>query len=283
MTHIVKSGDTLSKIAKSNGLTLAQLLAANPKFRAKPNSIKVGDKVVIPGGTPQPVTPPKPQPTPTPPPQPQPAAAGSELGKLSAKFETGNRGPGTVSTGAGDRGGVSYGSYQMASKLGVVARFLAQLDPPFRSKFGNLVPGTGQFTAVWKKLAIDQRDEFQARQHAFIKKTHFDPLAAKIKKEDGLDVTTRSQALQDVIWSTAVQHGGASSIPHVALTRVGIKPDNPEFDKKLIVAIYAERGRRRADGMLAHFSKNSANVQKGVANRFRDEQSDALKMLSNEV
>lgn len=283
MIRTVKSGDTLSRIAKANGLTLAQLLNANPQFKAKPDSIKVGDTVVIPdnGSQPVQVVPPSdPQPIPT---QPQPVPASSELGKLSAKFETGNKGPGTVSTGAGDRGGVSYGSYQMSSKLGVVARFLAQLDAPFRSKFGNLKPGSAEFTSVWKQCAASQPAEFQACQHAFIKKTHFDPLAAKIKKEDGLDVTTRSHALQDVIWSTAVQHGGASQIPHVALATLGIDPSHPEFDKRFIVAIYAERGRRRGDGKLSHFSGNRLDVQKGVANRFRSEQTDALKMLANEA
>lgn len=283
MIRTVKSGDTLSRIAKENGLTLAQLLNANPQFKAKPNSIKVGDTVVIPENGSQPVQPVPasvPQPIPA---QPQAAAASSELGKLSAKFETGNKGPGTVSTGAGDRGGVSYGSYQMSSKLGVVARFLAQLDPAFRNKFGNLKPGSAEFTSVWKQCAASQPAEFQACQHAFIKKTHFDPLAAKIKKEDGLDVTTRSHALQDVIWSTAVQHGGASRIPHVALATLGIDPSHPEFDKRFIVAIYAERGRKRGDGKLSHFSGNSLDVQKGVANRFRTEQTDALKMLANEA
>ena len=281
MTHIVKSGDTLSKIAQANGLTLAQLLDANPQFKANPNSLKVGDKVELPGNDPQPQ--PQPQPIQPPEPAPQPSPASSELGKLSAKFETGNRGAGTVSTGAGDKGGVSYGSYQMSSKLGVAGRFVAQLDASFRNEFGSLNPGSAEFTAVWKRLAATQPKEFQERQHAFIKKTHFDPLVTKIKNEDGVDVTTRSHALQDVIWSTAVQHGGASSIPHVAHATLGINTDNPEFDKRFIVAIYGERGRKRADGNLAHFSGNRPDVQQGVANRFKSEQSDALKMLAAEA
>ena len=282
MTHIVKSGDTLSKIAQANGLTLAQLLDANPQFKANPNSLKIGDQVAIPGNDPQPQPQPPPPPPsqPTEPTQPQTPPAGSELGKLSAKFETGNRGPGTVSTGAGDKGGVSYGSYQMSSTLGVAGKFVAQLDAPFRNQFGSLKPGSAEFTAVWKQLAASQTKEFQERQHAFIKKTHFDPLVTKIRNEDGVDVTTRSHALQDVIWSTAVQHGGASSIPHVAHATLGINTDHPEFDKRFIVAIYAERGRKRADGKLAHFSGNRPDVQQGVANRFKNEQSDALKMLA---
>jgi hypothetical protein len=40
---------------------------------------------------------------------------------------------------------------------------------------------------------------------------------------------------------------------------------DPEFDKKLIKAIYAERGRKDAQGKLVYFSRNSPEVQKGVA------------------
>ena len=46
---------------------------------------------------------------------PSPPAAAPSLGQLSEKYETGRRGPGTVSGGQGDAGGVSYGSYQMTS------------------------------------------------------------------------------------------------------------------------------------------------------------------------
>ena len=286
MTHIVKSGDTLSKIAKDNGLTLAQLLEANPQFKANPNNIKVGDQVKIPDGETTPAAPTEPapaQPQPTAPAQPQPVASEHVLGKLSEKFETGGRGPGTVSGGQGDPGGASYGSYQMTSKPapGTVGRFVSQTDFPFRSNFTNLAPGSAPFTAAWKQLATDQRDAFQDVQHTFIKRTHYDPLVAKIKAEDQLDINTRSLTLQDVIWSTSVQHGPGSSIPHVALRAVTVPRQAPDFDKNFIIAIYAERGRKN-NGVLVHFSKSSPAVQQGVANRFKSEQSDALKMLANE-
>jgi murein DD-endopeptidase MepM/ murein hydrolase activator NlpD len=296
MTYKVKSGDTLSKIAKANGLTLAQLLDANPRFRANPNKIRVGDAVTIPNGqaaqpTVQPTTQPTPRPPaqPTPPPAPQPTAQkanGLVLGKLSEKFETGGRGCGTVSGGQGDRGGVSYGTYQMSSKPngGTVTIYIKESDFPFKSNFANLVPGTAQFTSAWKQLAAAQAEAFQANQHEFIKRTHFDKLAAKVKARDGLDVTTRSHALQDVMWSTAVQHGsgGGAAIVHTAIgTLGGLSQSDPDFDRRLIIAIYAERGRTR-NGVLVHFSGNSPAVQKGVANRFKAEQTLALKMLARE-
>jgi len=230
---------------------------------------------------PQPAPPPTPQPQP---PQPQPPAA-RVLGKLSERYETGGRGAGTVSTGAGDAGGVSYGSYQMTSKPngGTVKRFVTQPDFPFRDQFKNLVPGGSEFSAAWKRLAAAQPDQFRAAQHDFIKKTHFDPLVQKIINEDGLNVLTRSGTLQDVIWSTAVQHGPANSIPHRALANLGASPEDADFDRLFITAIYAERGRKRADGALAYFSRNSPAVQNGVARRFRDELKDALKMLEEEM
>jgi murein DD-endopeptidase MepM/ murein hydrolase activator NlpD len=286
MTRTIKSGDTLAKIAKANGITLAQLLDANPKFKANPNKINVGDVVNIPdkqaGPTPQPT--PEPSPTPQPTPTPKPAPTGFVLGTLSAKFETGGRGPGTVSTGVGDAGGVSYGSYQMTSKpsRGTVGRFVAQPDFPFRDQLGSPVPGSKEFTAAWKACAASQRDAFQECQHAFIKKTHFDPLVRKIKAEDGVDIETRSHALQDVIWSTAVQHGPGTPLVHKAFATLSVKPTDPNFDRQLIIAIYAQRGKRKADGSLALFSRNSPAVQRGVANRFKQEESDALKMLASE-
>ncbi|HUB87888.1 MAG TPA: LysM peptidoglycan-binding domain-containing protein [Verrucomicrobiae bacterium] len=65
-TYTVKSGDTLSKIAKSQGVTLRELEAANPGV--DPNHIKVGQKLNIPAAAtpaPMPSTTMSPTPAPT--------------------------------------------------------------------------------------------------------------------------------------------------------------------------------------------------------------------------
>jgi murein DD-endopeptidase MepM/ murein hydrolase activator NlpD len=293
MTYKVKAGDNLSKVAKRYGISLAQLLKANPQI-TNPDKIKVGQLINLPDTSTEttqrlppdyvPVT----EPTPKTPFQPPPAGAigaalAEALGALSAKYETGGRGPGTVSTGAGDRGGVSYGSYQMASKLGVATRFVKQPGFPWLGDFQNLVAGTAAFTACWKRIAKDETDAFQKAQHDFSKKTHYDLLVAKIISDDDLDVNSRCHALKDVVWSTAVQHGGASTIVHKALARVKCDKTDPSFDEQLIRAIYAERGKTKADGTLVYFARNSPNVQKGVANRFKNELKDALAMLAKDV
>lgn len=291
MTYIVKPGDTLSKIATRNGVTLAQLLQANPQVK-DPNKINVGDVINLPNGSSSvPVgSTENTQPLPASAVAPAMAAAGAlgealadELGALSAKYETGGRGPGTVSTGAGDPGGVSYGSYQMASKMGVPTKFVTQPGFPWSKDFQNLAAGTAEFTAVWKKIAANQTADFQKAQHQYIKKTHYDVLCAKILSEDCVDINTRSGALRDAVWSTAVQHGGATPIVHRACSSLSCKPTDAQYDEQLIRAIYGERGRRKPDGNLAYFSRSSPSVQTGVANRFKNELQDALKMLAKET
>jgi hypothetical protein len=171
----------------------------------------------------------------------------------------------------------------MATKMGVPTRFVTEPGFPWLQDFKNLVPGTAQFTECWKRIATAQTDAFQEAQHAYIKKTHYDLLVAKILSDDNVDVNSRSHALQDVVWSTAVQHGGATPIVHRACAKLTCAPADPQYDEQLIRAIYAERGRTKPDGNLAYFGSNSASVQKGVANRFKSELQDALAMLAREV
>ena len=102
MTYTIKAGDNLSKIAKRNGVSLSQLLKANPKI-SNPNKIRVGQVINLPNGAPSTkntkplpskVVPATPTATPT-----ATAAAlapgalgqaiAEELGALSAKYETG--------------------------------------------------------------------------------------------------------------------------------------------------------------------------------------------------
>ncbi|HSA81665.1 MAG TPA: LysM peptidoglycan-binding domain-containing protein [Geminicoccaceae bacterium] len=282
MQYTVRSGDTLSRIAAKHGTSLQALLDANPRYRANPNAIAVGDVIQIPSGA-------APGLAEAAPPAFAPPVTEWMLGSLSSKYETGGRGPGTVSTGIGDAGGVSYGSYQMTSKPngGTVARFVGAADFPWRERFAGLASGAAGFSTQWKALAAEAHEAFFEAQHEYIKRTHFDPLVRKVAAEDGLEVTTRAPAVQDAVWSTAVQHGPNTPVVHRAIVAAGgaaaLQPADLERDRRLIVAIYGERGRRNEAGGLVYFSRNSKAVQDGVARRFRDEERDALAMLGRGV
>ncbi len=47
--YIVKKGDCLIRIARHHGISLEELLVANPKYRANPKMVWVGAKIIIPG------------------------------------------------------------------------------------------------------------------------------------------------------------------------------------------------------------------------------------------
>src|SRR5436190_8198583 len=102
----------------------------------------------------------------------------AKLGKLSEKYESGGRGSATVSTGVGDPGGVSYGTYQLASKVGQADRFVTKYYP---KEFEGLKAGTPEFTAKWKELAKKDEKGLHEKEHEYIKASHFDPQVKKLK------------------------------------------------------------------------------------------------------
>jgi hypothetical protein len=183
---------------------------------------------------------------------------------------------------------------------GTVSKFVNSNDFPFKSQFQGLKPGSPEFTAKWKQVASANPAAFKAAEHrsphsplspsqsvshlpSFIQKTHYDPLASKIKSSTGLDMSKQSSALQNVVWSTSVQHGGGTNVVNKAFDSMKAagkyNPSSPSFQADAIKAIYAERGRTDGNGNLVHFGGNSKSVQQGVANRFKSEQADALRML----
>jgi LysM repeat protein len=297
----VKPGQTLSAIAKQHGTTVGALAKANNI--KDPNKLLAGQSLKIPGGTstprppsgdsfqPRPPSskprqPSTPAPAPAPAPEPsRPSAPGAidvqKLGKLSAKYES-NGNPGTVSTGAGDRGGVSYGSYQFATNTGSAKAFVDSLKrthPQYGKVFEGLTPGSASFSRAWKDLAAKDPKGFGQAQHDYIAGKFYEPAKAKTEAAvRGLDFDKRSQTLNDVLWSTAVQHGPAGAANVIQRALAG-KDVSKMSDADIAKAIYAERGRKNSNGSLVYFSGSSAAVQRGVANRFQNELKDALASL----
>jgi hypothetical protein len=129
-------------------------------------------------------------------------AAQWHLGRSSERYESGGKGPATISTGEGDAGGISYGQYQLSSAKGTVAEYLAWSR--FGDKFDGLEINSADFKARWKELA-NTDPSFGTDQHDFIKTKHYDVQVAAMK-ENGLDLSGRGPAVQDAIWSTSVQY-----------------------------------------------------------------------------
>lgn len=137
---------------------------------------------------------------------PAPEAYSGELGGISKKYESGSLGAGAVSSGRGDPGGASYGTYQLASKTGTLQKFLSSSG--YGEQFAGMDPGSAEFNSKWKEVAKSD-PSFGKSQHEFIKKTHYDPA---IKKAAELGYNVNDPRVQEAVWSGSVQHGGINKI-----------------------------------------------------------------------
>lgn len=205
---------------------------------------------------------------------------GEALGSLSAAFESGAAGVAAIGYDPG--GGTSYGVYQIASKPGTLDRFLDFLAgeaPVLAERLRNAGEANtggkgGEMPRVWKEIASEDPKRFTGLQHAFIEATHYRPAERKIAESTGLRVAERSEALREVLWSTAVQHGpdGAARIFSAALERLERGGEDPS-DAAVIEAVYS----LRADTAEGHAPDLAASLR----NRFRAEKHRSLDLLAS--
>ena len=192
------------------------------------------------------------------------------LGSLSAKYESSSAGSSAI--GYDSTGGTSYGKYQISSKQGTMDDFLEYVkekDPEVYKRLSEAGPSntgsrSGAMPDVWRQLS--EENALGDLEHDFIKMSHYDKAMDKIKDPDLKQMIEESPALQDVMWSTAVQHGPNNNIFNNAY-----KPGMSS--EQLINAVYDSRGTK--------FSSSTPGVQESVKNRFVEERQQALEMLAN--
>lgn len=188
---------------------------------------------------------------------------GSQIGTLSKQFES--RGdPGII--GWDSTGGTSYGTYQLAH--GSAQTFVNQ--SPFKKDFSGLAYNSQGWQNKWKEVAKKDPRGFEQAQHDYIIKTHYTPQANKLAKA-GIDLAQYSSVLQDVIFSTAVQHGANNDVIEKVFKKLG----NSANEEDIIKAIYKERwnGGKR-------FASSTNAVKNSVYNRFFGKDGELNKALS---
>ena len=206
------------------------------------------------------------------------AAIGTGLGAVAEKYESGGRGSGTV--GWDKAGGTSYGKKQISSRAGAMTDFLKYLEKTGKADVAKKLRDagvekdtgstSGKAVDVWKEVAAsgalgNSENEWLGQGYqAALKGIQDQSLQSRING---------SRALQEMLFSTAVQHGpgGAMKIMNSVF-----KPGMT--DEQLVKAVYAERG---ADGGKKHFSSSTSAVQAGVVKRFGNEQNDILALLKS--
>ena len=197
--------------------------------------------------------------------------AGEGLGGLSAQYESG--GKGSEAVGYDSTGGTSYGKYQIATRTGTMDEFMAfakKNNPEAYERLKAAGPADagkgGRFAQEWQAMAQD--GTLGTTEHDFIKSAHFD------KSREGLSDSARamvdnSKTLQDVLWSTSVQHGGAGGAGIFnKVYREGMS------EQELSDAVYKERGTRAGS--------STPQVQAAVRNRLVQENAQSQAMLAQE-
>jgi len=172
--------------------------------------------------------------------------SGWHLGQTSERFEAPGSGPGEISTGSNDRGGVSYGAYQLSSKTGTLQEYLAQ--SAYGPEFKGLTPATAEFDTRWREIAAAD-PAFGQDQHDFIGRSHYQSQLQRLDRM-GLSLEGRGRAVQDALWSTAVQFRDLTpKILVGALTEsFGSKSKFPDLtDRQIVSAIQDYKVRHNED------------------------------------
>lgn len=211
--------------------------------------------------------------------------SGIDIGAISRRFESKAdplAGAGTI--GYDPNGGTSYGIYQLSSKQGSVDQFIKFLEdkrPDWANRLKSAGPSntgstSGRFPSEWKAIASESPQEFAKLQEDFIRERYFEPACAMIKSETGIDIHSEPKALQEMVWSMAVQHGvgGAVTIFKRALKEVGT--DNGQVNnvsrEDIVEQVYALRSTK--------FSSSPPQVRQAVIRRFQEEKSLILAGLN---
>ena len=207
------------------------------------------------------------------------------LGDISAHFES-KGDPSTVSNGIGDSGGISYGVWQLSSSSGSIQNFvqwLSQQAEPF-GEYGRQLANAGDpcgddsFKAKWQEIGQADPGNFFSLQDLYCQGVYFEPGANRLLNNYGFDISNRSIALKQVLFSNCVQHGstyGAEVFNDAA--QLINKDINAMSDAELITYIYEVKLTDMS------WSSGAPTLRPGLFNRWRNERIMALEMLQAET
>lgn len=202
----------------------------------------------------------------------KPQQGSNRVGFISSKYEVGGWNPGRVSSGAGDYGGISYGIPQFSTTTGSADKFVnwvKQTSPEIGKAFGNSRAGSQEFSNAWKNVSNQYGDQFGELQTAYAYQNFVQPLVNLAKQKTGIDYT-RSPALKELIYSTAIQFGGGN----LGLAALGnVRSDMS--DRDIVNASYD----KKISNIGNFFKSSSKAVQNSVKNRFANERNDVLGLL----
>jgi hypothetical protein len=190
-----------------------------------------------------------------------------KLGSLSEKYES-NGNPGAYNNGEGDKGGQSYGLYQLSLNTGALKGYVHYSK--YSNEFKGLLLGSSQFNAQWQQLALLYPEEFAEDQYQYQKHIYYTPVRNQL---DSIGIP-QSNAINQVIWSTSTQHG-----PRWAVE--AFKKAKPrERERDIIKAIYELRAAAFKNSTYYNSSTSRRRIRDNVLKRYESELKEALELVN---
>ncbi len=171
---------------------------------------------------------------------------------------------GAISSGKGDLGGKSYGVYQFASNEAVstaLRDFVNWSKNPYKDVLRNSgALKSDNFDAAWKSLAATHNKEFGLVQENFARETMWAPLLDKFNKTSGVNLTSRSDKLIDLVVGTVNQYGKlVQGIARYVADNGGDKLSDNQVG--ILMQNY------KLANVDSHFKSSSAAVRRGIRSR----------------
>ena len=190
-----------------------------------------------------------------------------DIGDLAEKYETGGRGPGFISDGdKWDPGGDSYGSYQLASKVGTLQGYL-KTNLPYVDQLKKLVVKSAAFNQLWKDIAAKDPDGFKQSQFDYVCTISYNPCRKCADKKGILN----SFAINSALFSISNQHGGWAKI----LDAANIKSTDDETTQ--VNKLYDAR-KNYVNGLSSLSATLKVNI---VKQRCTLERTDCLALINH--
>ena len=192
---------------------------------------------------------------------------GDYIGKWVKQYESGSKGSSAISSGSGDRGGVSFGSYQFPSykqSITTEGNLPAFWNKYYASQYPGVQPGNNQkFKDAWLSAVNKDPSGFFNNEHSFVASQYYAPIASKLQSNGVGDPTTYDRAAQEAAWSTSVQYGPGLAADVFKNAGINNSMNPVDYINKLYDYKYNNVDR--------NFKSSSKSVRDGIRNRFNAE------------
>ena len=201
-----------------------------------------------------------------------------QIGSYTSKMESGGN---VGAINPNDAKGASYGKYQFYSgdlsdgkvpSNSTLMQYINQSE--YREEFTGLRPGSKQFNDKWAEIAGRDPQGFEQSQRDFMVTTQYSHMSNNLQNS-GIDLTSRGNGVQEMIFSTSTQYGKNSTVINKALE--GKNVDGMTDDE--IVECVNDYKIATAD---KYFTKSSNSVREGLKKRWEREK-QAQKVMNGDT